>query len=388
MKIHLLMHLDGGNRGCEAITKATAMLLNEPAVNIVAYTKNKALDTFLGLGNFCSLVQMRLTFLQKVFRKLKSFFAKNSEDHKRLFFHYHYLPYMKRINRNDLYLSTGGDMMCYVDNEVIYSNNYLHKKGIKTILWGCSMGKENLSPAKFDTLKNFSAIYARESLSYSFFKELGLKNVFLLPDPAFILESQTISLPNAFKDNMVVGINLSNYILKENTLESNKAKQVLKLINHILDNTKCHILLVPHVFWKDQNDIIVCNMVMEKLNNNPRISILNSESLNYCEIRYVISKCKFFIGARTHSVISAYSMCVPTIALGYSIKARGIAKDIGMPDKLVVDFRENLKNSALLDAFMYLEQNEAQIRTLLKTNIPLYVKQLKDFDFKEMIDNL
>lgn len=34
--------------------------------------------------------------------------------------------------------------MCYDDNEVVYTNNYLHKKGIKTILWGCSIGKNNL----------------------------------------------------------------------------------------------------------------------------------------------------------------------------------------------------------------------------------------------------
>ena len=177
---------------------------------------------------------------------------------------------------------------------------------------------------------------------------------------------------------------MSNYILKDNSLESNKAKQVLELINHILEKTKYHILLIPHVFWKEQNDIVVCNMVKAKLNNNPRISILNSELLNYCEIRYVISKCKFFVGARTHSVISAYSMMVPTIALGYSIKARGIAKDIGMPEKLVVDFRENLKNSILLDAFLYLENNESQIRSILSQNIPPYVKQLEEFDFRRM----
>jgi polysaccharide pyruvyl transferase WcaK-like protein len=121
---------------------------------------------------------------------------------------------------------------------------------------------------------------------------------------------------------------------------------------------------------------------------NPRISVLNSQSLNYCEIRYVISKCKFFVGARTHSVISAYSMCVPAIALGYSIKARGIAKDIGLPDKLVVDFSKDLQKSVLLDSFKYLEENECQVRTILEQNIPPYKKKLEEFDFKGMIENL
>lgn len=388
MKIHLLMHLDGGNRGCEAITKATAILLKEPTSNIVAYTKNKDLDTFLGIGKFCSLIQMRLTFIQKVCRKIRSYFAKSNEDHKQLFFDYHYLPYMKKVKRHDLYLSTGGDMMCYVDNEVIYSNNYLHKKGIKTILWGCSMGKENVTPAKLDTLKKFSAIYAREPLSYSFFKDIGLKNVFLLPDPAFILEPQTCDLPSIFNEGDVVGINVSNFILKNDSLDSDKARQVLQLISHIIDNTSYQILLIPHVFWDTQDDRIVCEKIKSQFQTNSRISILNSNQLNYCEIRYVISKCRFFIGARTHSVISAYSTFVPTIALGYSIKSRGIAKDIGLPENLVVDFRENLKDSVLLDAFLYLEENETQIRNLLQTNIPPYVKQLEDFDFRKMIEDL
>jgi polysaccharide pyruvyl transferase WcaK-like protein len=386
MKIHLLMHLDGGNRGCEAITKSTAILLNEPAANIVAYTTNEKLDTFLGLKKYCTLISAKIVFFYRVIRKILLLVVKEQSLRMQIAYH-SFLRYMKTIQPGEIYLSTGGDMMCYGDNETVYSNNYLCKKGVKTILWGCSMGKENLSPVKLGTLKKFSAIYARESLSYGFFKDLGLNNVFLLPDPAFILKPQPCDLPSMFKDGDVVGINLSNYILKDNTLESNKAKQVLELINHILENTKYHILLIPHVFWKGQNDIVVCNMVKAKLSNNPRISILNSELLSYCEIRYVISKCKFFVGARTHSVISAYSMCIPTIALGYSIKARGIAKDIGMPENLVVDFREHLKDSVLLDAFLYLETNENQIRNLLQTNIPPYVMQLEKFDFREILEN-
>ena len=42
----------------------------------------------------------------------------------------------------------------------------------------------------------------------------------------------------------------------------------------------------------------------------------------------MISQCRFFIGSRTHSVIAAYSSGVPTLALGYSIKSKGIAQDI------------------------------------------------------------
>jgi polysaccharide pyruvyl transferase WcaK-like protein len=296
---------------------------------------------------------------------------------------------MKKITSEDVYLSTGGDMMCYDDNnQVTYTNNFLHKKGVKTILWGCSMGKENLTPSKLDTLKNFSAIYVRESLSYDFFKELGLKKIVLLPDPAFILKPQHCELPAVFVENEVVGINLSKFVLSDNSIESDKAEQVLELLNYIVKKTKYHILLIPHVFWNGQNDKIVCEKFKALFETNSRVSLLDSEKLNYCEIRYAISKCKFFIGARTHSVISAYSMCVPTIALGYSIKSRGIAKDIGLPENLVVDFRDCLDKSVLLNAFLYMQNNEAQIRSLLHANVPPYVKKLEDFDFNTWIGEL
>ncbi|MBO5622010.1 MAG: polysaccharide pyruvyl transferase family protein, partial [Butyrivibrio sp.] len=36
----------------------------------------------------------------------------------------------------------------------------------------------------------------------------------------------------------------------------------------------------------------------------------------------------FFVGARTHSTIAAYSSNVPTLVIGYSVKSRGIATDL------------------------------------------------------------
>lgn len=57
-----------------------------------------------------------------------------------------------------------------------------------------------------------------------------------------------------------------------------------------------------------------------------------------------------FIAARTHADISAYSMCMPTFALGYTVKSVGIAKDLGLFEGSVTDdlskiFAEFLKIS-------------------------------------------
>lgn len=51
--------------------------------------------------------------------------------------------------------------------------------------------EKDLTPEKIETLKHFSLIYARESLTATMLKqELNLKNIVTFPDPAFVLEPE------------------------------------------------------------------------------------------------------------------------------------------------------------------------------------------------------
>jgi biotin operon repressor BirA-like protein len=59
------------------------------------------------------------------------------------------------------------------------------------------------------TLDHFSLIYARESLTCEFFLSLGLSNIVLLPDPAFVLQPEHCQLPDCFDSAEVIGINIS-----------------------------------------------------------------------------------------------------------------------------------------------------------------------------------
>lgn len=278
--------------------------------------------------------------------------------------------------------------MCYGNNYVITTNNYAHANGIKSILWGCSMGPENLTPEKEETLHNFSLIYARESLSYEFLKSLGLKNVCLFPDPAFILEPETCKLPEVFSKGDVVGINISNYVLGAFSLDTPFGKEVVNMLDYIVKETNLHVLLVPHVLWDfpgdRQDDRQTASIIMEKYGKTGRFSKMDVDNLNYCQIRYVISKCKMFMGGRTHAVISAYSTCVPTLALGYSIKSKGIAKDLGLPESMVVDSKHIHHEGYLLDSFKYMYANESDIRKHLCEIMPEYKE--RTYGIREMIN--
>ena len=68
------------------------------------------------------------------------------------------------------------------------------------------------------------------------------------------------------------------------------------------------------------------NDFMEKYKDSGRVCIV--DDCNCMQLKYDISKCRFFVGARTHATIAAYSTCVPTLVVGYSVKSRGIARDL------------------------------------------------------------
>lgn len=248
-------------------------------------------------------------------------------------------------------------------------------------------GKGESNPQKEIALKNFSLIYARETLSYNFFKSIGLKNVICFPDPAFVLDSENCILPDCFRTEEIVGLNLSNFIIGNNDLNTPFGDEVRKMLSYIFDHTDMHVLLVPHVMWQGQDDRFICNVIVSEFKNySSRISVLDSERRNYLQIRYVISKCHSFIGARTHAVISAYSTCVPAIALGYSIKSKGIAKDLHLPDELVVDTVHEIKPGQLLKSFLYLEENYSTIKSHLQEIMPAYRK--KAYQVREFVKHI
>ena len=164
------------------------------------------------------------------------------------------------------------------------------------------------------------------------------------------------------------------------TLDTPFAKEVMQLINYIISKTKFNIMLIPHVTWNknrlNQDDREMAEIIRHNISYSNRINILNIDTLNYCQIRYAISQCRMFIGSRTHAVISAYAMCVPTIAIGYSIKSVGIAKDLQVVDCRIPD------KGALMKSFIYLTENETRIREHLMKIMPEYIQstyRIRDF---------
>ena len=199
-------------------------------------------------------------------------------------------------------------------------------------------------------------------------------NTVLVSDPAFTLRSVPTKLPTGFIYKNMVGINISPMVLKNETVPGITLLNYELLIETILDSTDMGVVLIPHVVWNDSDDRVPLMQLYEHYKESGRVLLI--EDQNCSNLKYVISQCRFFIGARTHSSIAAYSSCIPTLVVGYSVKARGIARDLfGHEEQYVLPVQIMTRKDDLLEKFKWIFQNEDIIRENLMKKMPEYVKQ-------------
>lgn len=143
MKYYFPIHLDSGNRGCEAIAKGTALILKENKENMIGLCTDMELDHRLKVDDYITLQPKRqrsVTF--RIKNKMYKSLVHDDWKRKSFIYRYEYAPFLNQMDKDDIMISTGGDMMCYDENQVIFTVDYLHKRDIRSILWGCSIGEK------------------------------------------------------------------------------------------------------------------------------------------------------------------------------------------------------------------------------------------------------
>lgn len=247
----------------------------------------------------------------------------------------------------------------------------------KILLYDFSMKKENITKHLINTISKVDALTVRDTLSFDNLKEFASEEkIFLYSDPAFRVKASKVEFDDLYFDKDYVGLNLS--ALVAGAFNTDKYKKVMeaacKLIDAILMKDNLNIIFIPHVM---QNaDLSVLRHLYKKYKYTNRVYLISDETLNGPQLKYIISKCRFFIGARTHSTIAAYSSYVPTLVLGYSIKSLGIAKDLfGTYDNFVINVNSlQYDANRLADGFIWLYNHETEIRNKLKEIMPSYIE--------------
>ena len=396
-------HSGSGNHGCEAIIRSTMKVLQQQCV---VYSNSPEQDKKYGINEQC-LRQYAKKIKKNSFRRY--FYAVYSRIFRNSMLRYKYVyqPFLQNIEKETIYLSVGGDHYCYGtysnhiydflnDNvlknggkSVLWScsieekdldkrtHNMMISRGAKTVLWGCSINPEVLSnPEIVNDVRQYQLITARESITYQMLLRKGInKNVVLIPDVAFQLSSVKVELPEMLIKGKTIGINISPMIQKYGENGQRVLENYEKLIEFILSETDCTIALIPHVVWNDTDDRIPLTELYKKYKETNRIVLIQDRSAE--ELKSIIAQCCFFVGARTHATIAAYSSCVPTLVVGYSVKARGIARDIfGTEEEYVIAVQSMKDTFALKRAFEKLWGKKNEIREYLNRTMPQYCEEV------------
>ena len=372
MNIVLYGNGSAGNHGCEAIHRGTMALLGE-AHNYIIQSPDMADDRRYGLGELARLWQAE----QPVKRNLRFLLAylklKRTGDYTAMD-GLAYLPGIKcAAGAAKVALSVGGDNYCYPGTEIYgWLNREYHRNGMKTVLWGCSVEPDRV-PEIAEDMARYDLIVARESITFEALSKVN-PNTVLSPDPAFFMEPQVCGLDPRMESGSTIGINISPMIVSNEGKAGMAYENYKQLIAWILEHTDAYVALVPHVVWPSNDDRTVLRRLYEEFGCHERLIPVEDHSAP--ELKYIISKCRMFVGARTHATIAAYSSGVPTLVVGYSVKARGIARDLfGTEEGYVLPVQSLKEPMELTNAFRELLKREDADRAHLKAFLPDYRKR-------------
>lgn len=376
MKTILYAHTGSGNHGCEALVRSTAKLLdNTPILFSTGYEE----DLQFGIADIAKLERDTAVSIP---RRSAAYVAAACQTKltkgTTLFTKYARKNLLDQVQKGDLCLSIGGDNYCYAGTEILGDLNTLfRKKGAKTVLWGCSIDPEAITPAMVKDLRCYDLITVREPLTQAALAAAGItENVRSVADPAFLLDVQKTDLPDGFLAGNTIGLNLSPLILHYTPKKEEALSGFHALVQHILDITDSTIALIPHVVKTKNNDLDVLEPLFKQFENTGRVILVPDQ--NCMQLKYIISQCRLFIGARTHATIAAYSTCVPTLVIGYSVKSRGIATDLfETEENYVVPIQTIKSDRELISAFDWLEANANTIKQHLQSVIPAYQEKAR-----------
>lgn len=396
-QIILYMHAGSGNHGCEAIVNSLCHMMKEDAV-LVSYRGNE--DEQYTLKDLCEIKQER-SFEEHKLAHIAYYAYRMLTKDAASFLRYRYEDIFEKP-MSPLAISIGGDNYCYDSmlSDLRLANLAFTQKGTKTVLLGCSIEPELLKSGQgtnriLEDLSHYHLIIARESLTYNalcaaFEKRqeegnhnnsnnttrdtLAIPRIVQIPDPAFTLRYVRKKVPDGFWKGNTVGVNVSPLIQKSESVPGITMKCYEELIEWIIEHTDMQIALIPHVVWKNNDDRKPLSELYEKYKSTERLLQIPDGSCE--ELKGYISQCRFFVGARTHATIAAYSTCVPTLVVGYSVKAAGIAQDLfGSTDRYVLPVQSLKESQDLVQGFQWLMEQEDSIREHLQRKIPDYQRQ-------------
>ncbi len=351
--ILLLGNGSNGNRGCESIARGTVAMFAEAGVPLQIRsgvivsddTQAAAVNNHAPLPGEPPQFPLRIKPSRAISDRIRArlpggrttFVVEGLKPH---------------LERADLVLEVGGDNYtldygppwAFVDMDKLSL-----ARGLPTFIWGASVGPFDAMPSvdafMMRHLNSLAGVMVRESISYNDLVRNGVANCERMTDPSIFMDPEAPA--NAGFDTEAfdgaIGVNISPFMANAITAKNCAFWDVAEvdlavladfgaeLVRRMLQAWPRPIVLLPHVFgpagWNDDHRLM--SAVCGRLNDSERIRVaLPLRSLTAPNLKWIASKCSVFIGSRTHATLAAISTGVPTLAFGYSRKAKGLISDL------------------------------------------------------------
>lgn len=267
----------------------------------------------------------------------------------------------------------GGDGFSDIYGTQIFTNRMdqtwiLRKAGVPLLFLPQTIGpfkeKKNYNIA-VKLLRYAKEIYVRDNKFVSELDKLGLKytqtkdlSSFMVPEP-WNIEIK----PNA------IGLNVSG-LAYGNTFSGLEGQfdAYPELIERIITHFRtkgCTVYLIPHSYNYNKpivdDDMLACREAYRRLNDKSNVVLIDRDLISP-QIKYLISKMTFFMGARMHANFAAIYTGVPVFGMAYSYKFEGAFNANGLDGKKQTEMINNLQTK----------------------DIDKYIAKIEDFYYKIM----
>lgn len=188
----------------------------------------------------------------------------------------------------------------------------------------------------------------RETISQEYLAGIGIqKNVSLVADSAFVMTPQpvdTCSFWPADANQGVLGFNISPLIQKYRPAGERRTvlqQEVAEFLKETLEHSPISILLLPHVDPLDgaveNSDSHYMREILAMTGSFDGRIRLAPDNLNAAQLKYVLSQCTYLLAPERTPRLAQCLYLVPTVSIAYSIKAKGLNRDIFGNEALVLE---------------------------------------------------
>lgn len=318
-----------------------------------------------------------------------------------------YQATLRELETADAVVASGGDVFCseYGHRSLLSHLEPLRiaqKAGVPIFIHAQSIGpfKNEEDAAAFTRVASHAThITVRERKTYDYVTttlKLPASKVTFTADPAFLLKPTAATWRQHFgfgKDRPVVALSTSQAICNWMASDyENHFKVWCRLIEWLRRELDAGLILIPHVqeLSTKNDDRILATDLARHFGFDRNIQIAGGD-FSASDFKGIISQCDLVVAERMHAAIAGLSSAVPTVVVGYSVKAEGILSDLldarTVNESVLMSLKDFLNDATAISRVRNAWTQREEISKALKAQLP-EVKKRSGLSFDLIVRNL